>query len=163
MVPEIEIFRTYNFRTLTILVWMRIMGRKKNSVQPNSMKNPQKPSVLKNLRFWRSFSIYKLVDIGNKFSTISSHRQRTGDPKFHHRGNIRCRFRWQWHFSEIRKFYHFSEWSPSSTILSLRISVLGRQLQSEKVFFFLASGVISFLIFVLIMVWIYCSTVHGNK
>ena len=90
-------------------------GKKKNSVQPNSMKNPQKPSVLKNLRFWRSFSIYKLVDIGNKFSTISSHRQRTGDPKFHHRGNIRCRFRWQWHFSEIRKFYHFSEWSPSST------------------------------------------------
>ena len=44
-------------------------GKKKNSVQPNSTKNPQKPSVLKNLGFWRSFAIYKLVDIGNKFST----------------------------------------------------------------------------------------------
>jgi len=37
------------------------------------------------------------------------------------------------------------------------------ELESEKVFFFLASGVISFIIFVLIMVWIYCSTVHGHK
>ena len=84
-------------------------GKKKNSVQPNSMKNPQKPSVLKNLWFWRSFAIYKLVDIGNMFSAISSHRQHAGDPKFQHRNDVRCRIRWQWNFWEIRKFYHFSE------------------------------------------------------
>ena len=84
-------------------------GKKKNFVQPNSMKNPQKPSVLKNLWFWRSFAIYKLVDIGNMFSAISSHRQHAADPKFQHRNDVRCRIRWQWNFWEIRKFYHFSE------------------------------------------------------
>ena len=109
-------------------------GKKKNSVQPNSMKNPQKPSVLKNPGFWRSFAIYKLVDIGNKFSTISSYRQHAGDPKFHHRGNIRCRFRWQWHVSEIRKFYHFSEWSPSSTFITCKNDVLVQESRVCSIF-----------------------------
>ena len=49
MVPEIEIFRTYNFRTLIILVWMRIMGRKKTP----SSQIPWR--IRKNLQFWKIF------------------------------------------------------------------------------------------------------------
>ena len=43
------------------------------------------------------------------FPVISSHRQYAGDQKFQHRGNNRCRIRWQWNFLETRKFKHFTE------------------------------------------------------
>ena len=60
--------------------------------------------VWKIFRFWRSFTVYKLVDIGSKFSTISSYRQHVGDPKFYHRSNIRCQIRWHWNFWKFENF-----------------------------------------------------------
>ena len=49
MVPGIEISRTYNLGTLIILVWMRIMGRKKTP----SSQIPWR--IRKNLQFWKIF------------------------------------------------------------------------------------------------------------
>ena len=90
------------YRYRPVCIWQ-------NSVQEFFMKNPLQVLFLEKLRFWRSFSIYKVADIDTTFSTISSHRQHAGDPKFQHRCNIRCRIRWQWNFLETRKFYHFTE------------------------------------------------------
>ena len=102
MVPGIGNSRTYNLRTPVILAWMRIMERIFFFVQQFFMENPLQFLVLKKLRFWRSFPIYKVADIGTTFLTISSHRQHAGNPKFQHRGNIRCRIRWQWIFGNLK-------------------------------------------------------------
>ena len=68
MVPEIEIFRTYNFRTLIILVWMRIMGRKKTP----SSQIPWR--IRKNLQFWKIFDFEGVLPYTNWSISVTCFR-----------------------------------------------------------------------------------------
>ena len=69
MVPEIEIFRTYNFRTLIILVWMRIMGRKKTS----SSQIPWR--IRKNLQFWKILDFEGVLPYTSWSISVTSFRR----------------------------------------------------------------------------------------
>ena len=69
MVPEIEIFRTYNFRTLIILVWMRIMGRKKTP----SSQIPWR--IRKNLQFWKILDFEGVLPYTSWSISVTSFRR----------------------------------------------------------------------------------------